>query len=112
MQKFINIKDNLLELSFLALLIKIILIGAGIGEALAIVSLVISMTYSKWLNKSKVEQYQELINRMNSDKELLLKELENLNSKIMGLSLDKSIKRTSLNEPQELPKFGQTKRFF
>ncbi len=109
MQKLTVLKDNLLELSFLALLIKTILFGAGIGEALAIISLVISMTYNKFLYKYKVEQYQEIISRLDSDKEHFLKELELLSGKVTGLSLDKSIKRTSVNE-QELPKI--TKRLF
>lgn len=60
MQKFMQIKEYLLELSFLALLIRIICVGAGIGEALAVVSLVVSMAYNKWLTKTKLDQYQEL----------------------------------------------------
>ena len=101
MQKLNQLKDYLLELSFLALLIKIILVGAGIGEALAIISLVFSMAYTKWLNKTKLEQYEELMNKINSDKEEFKKEIENLNSKLTGIALDKSIKRTSLNEQEQ-----------
>lgn len=112
MQKLNDLKDNLLELSFLALLIKTILFGAGIGEALAIISLVISMTYNKFLNKSKMDQYQEIISRINSDKELLLKEIELLNNKVTGLTLDKSIKRTSLNEQEISRNPGAIKRLF
>lgn len=60
MQKFIQFKEYLLELSFLALLIRIVCVGAEMGTALAVVSVVISMAYNKWLTKSKVEQYDEL----------------------------------------------------
>lgn len=113
MQKLTQMKDYLLELSFLALLIKIVVIGAGIGEALAIISLVFSITYNKWLNKAKIEQYEELTNRMLLDKEELKKEIEMLNSKLTGITLDKSIKRTSLNEPElQKPTAGSIKRLF
>lgn len=95
----------------MALLIKTILFGAQIGEALAIISLVVSMTYNRFLNKSKVDQYEDLISKINTDRELFLKELETLSSKVTGLSLDKSFKRTSLNE-QEFPKIATTKRLF
>lgn len=110
MQKLTQLKDNLLELSFLALLIKIILLGTGIGDALAVISLVLSISYNRWLSKNKVDQYEALVAKMDADRELFLKEIEMLNGKVTGLSLDKSIKRTAINE-QEV-KFGQARRLF
>lgn len=78
MQKFIQLKEYLLELSFLALLIRIICVGAGIGEALAVVSLVLSMAYTKWLNKAKVEQFDELKSQIENSHKELSEQLANL----------------------------------
>lgn len=113
MQKFNHLKDYLLELSFLALLIKILIFGAEISEALAVISLVFSISYNKWLNKNKIDQYDELIQNINSHKEQFQKEIDTLNSKLTGIALDKSIKRVSLNE-QESQKPGSSaiKRLF
>lgn len=110
MQKFMQIKEYLLELSFLALLVKILATGAGIGEALAVISLVSSMAYAKWLAKSKIEQYDEiksLISNLESEYRTKFEVLDqNVNHKLDSLAarmgskdlIEKSFRKTGSNE--------------
>lgn len=91
MQKIMQIKDYLLELSFLALLIKVIITGAGIGEAIAIVSLVSSMGYNKWLNKQKVEQYDELKELINTYTSESDKKFDNIMARINTQNMESTL---------------------
>lgn len=102
MQKFTNLKNYLLELSFLALLVRIICFGAGIGEALVFVSLVVSMGYNKWLTKTNEDKYLELKNQMEKDREEYLRKFDNITAKFSSQSIDKSYKKQVENE-QESP---------
>lgn len=121
MQKFMQVKNYLLELSFLALLVKFLFFGTEIGIALAIISLVISMAYNKWLAKAKLEQYEELVNQMKSDKEALeakmIADKAELNEridlafgKIGNLSLDSSVRNVVTSEKTQ--KFQAPSRRF
>lgn len=123
MQKFNSFGKYLLELSFLALLIRFIFFSAEIGISLAIISIVISMAYNKWLDKSKITQYEEIINTMKSDKaELEAKIASNQSdlqeridlafSKIGNLSLDNSIKNVVTSEKSQKLQAPSTKRLF
>lgn len=107
MQKFMQLKDYLLELSFLALLIRIICVGAGIGEALAVISLVLSMAYNKWLTKSKVEQEEQLTNSINSMKEDYDKKFESIFAKMNSQVMDKELRK-----PQNEQKATGPRRLF
>lgn len=122
MQKITNVGKYLLELSFLALLIKFIFFSAEIGIALAIISLIVSMSYNKWLNKEAVSQYQEIITQLKSDKAELLtliqsnkvemdERLDLAFGKIGNLTLDNSIKNVVTSEKSQKLQ-GATKRFF
>lgn len=123
MQKFNSFGKYLLELSFLALLIRFIFFSAEIGISLAIISIVISMAYNKWLDKSKITQYEEIINTMKSDKaELEAKIASNQSdlqeridlafSKIGNLSLDNSIKNVVTSEKSQKLQAPSTRRLF
>lgn len=99
MQKLMQIKDYLLEIAFLFLLGRIIMVGASMGEAIAVVSLVLSMAYNKWLNKTADTRYESLY-----------KDIEDMKSKINSLSLDKGLqKRTIVHEEKSEQSF---KRYF
>ena len=117
MQKFMQIKEYLLELSFLALLIKILIVGAGIGEALVAISLASSIAYKMWLAKSKIEQFQELTDsigtKANQTEVAELKLLmETLDSRLQSVTFDKSIKRTTVNEQENTAVPGIKRRIF
>lgn len=98
MQKFIQLKEYLLELSFLALLIRIIVVGAGIGEALALISLVLSMGYTKWLTKSKIEQYEELKSLVSSESEKNEKKFEQIFAKFNSQNMEKQLRKGASSE--------------
>lgn len=83
MQKLLQVKNYLLEISFLALIIHSLINGMEIGTALVLISLVSSMAYNKFLNKSK-----------NDELEVFRKDIEDMKSKINSLSIDKTLRRT------------------
>jgi hypothetical protein len=133
MEKLMQVKNYLLELAFVALLARILSVGCGIGEALAVISLVSSMTYSKWLTKSKMDQYEELKNKINSDNEALKSQInaefaklmeshKDLTARVSSLAMDKSIRRMNESQVQTTPIYGvsadgtvtptATKRYF
>lgn len=110
------IKDYLLELAFLALLIRVVAVGCGIGEALALVSVVSSMGYNKWLAKSKLTDREELDQKWQTAFQELSEEIKSAQNKISSLSVNQSVRRTTPNEPQaaiaQLQSNGQPKRYF
>lgn len=123
MQKITSLGKYLLELSFLALLIRFIFFSAEIGISLAIISVVISMAYNKWLEKAKITQYEEIINRLNSDKaELEAARIADKNelqeridlafAKIGNLNLDNSIKNVVTSEKSQKLQAPSTRRLF
>jgi hypothetical protein len=97
MQKLLQIKEYLLELSFSALLIRTLFLGAGIGEALAFISLVISICYKSYLAKSEVKATSDM-----------QKQLDEMSSKINSLSMD----RLRKNNEQEARPASIAKRLF
>lgn len=99
MEKFTQIKEHLLEIAFFTLLIRMLIPGAGIAEALALISVVVSIAYGKYLNKDKVTQYEEL-----------KKQLEDMAAKVNSLAIEKSF-RKPVNEVQDTPA-KPIKRFF
>ena len=123
MQNFTSLGKYLLELSFLALLIRFIFFGAEIGISLAIISVVISMAYNKWLEKAKLTQYEEIVNRLNSekaeleaariaDKAELQERIDLAFAKIGNLSLDNSIKNVVTSEKSQKLQTPSTRRLF
>lgn len=66
MKKLMQIKKYLPEIAFVALMCKVLATGAGLPESLALISLVSSMAYTKWLNKYKDERYDRLEKTSNS----------------------------------------------
>jgi hypothetical protein len=99
MQKLLQLKNYLLEASFLALLVYTLINGVEIGAALVLISLVSSMGYDKFLNKSKIDQ-----------NEALRKEIDEIKSKVNSLSIDKSLRRTT-NEQENKPVTAARKLF-
>lgn len=123
MQKFTSFGKYLLELSFLALLIRFIFFSAEIGISLAIISIVISMTYNKWLEKAKITQYEEIISKLETqkkeaealrivDKQELQERIDLAFARIGNLSLDNSIKNVVTSEKSQKLQTPSTKRLF
>lgn len=79
-----------LELAFLAILIRMLILGTGIGEAIVAISLVISITYKKfYLNHKMIE-----------DKEEIMKEIDSIKGAISSLRIQNStiVKKTNEKE--------------
>ncbi len=128
MEKLTQVKNYLLELAFIALLVRVVSVGCGVGEALALISVVSSMTYNKFLTKAKLEQYDELILKISSEKNELTAKIDaiyqqlteshaDLTARVGAIAMEKSIRRT--NESQApvsantlVPSPGTTKRYF
>lgn len=89
----------LLELAFICLMIRILVLGAGIAESLAVISLVGSIAYKAWLNKT---QHNEL--------EAINKKYDDLATQVQSIQMDRALRR-SVNEPKET-KPAAPKRFF
>lgn len=100
MQKLMQIKEYLLELAFVALLLRVLFLGTGIGEAIAFVSLVLSIGYKAYLEKNQANLTEVMQNKLNE-----------MESKINSLSIDRL--RRNTNE-QEIPvnKASTPKRLF
>jgi shikimate 5-dehydrogenase len=60
MNKLVELKEYLSELALFALFCRIVFLGAGIGDAIAVIALVLSMGYNKWLVKNKIDDRAEL----------------------------------------------------
>lgn len=91
----------LLELAFICLMIRILSLGAGIGESLAAISLVGSLAYKAWLNKNQQDDLQALN-----------KKYDDLATQVQSIQMDRALRRTA-NEPKvEIKPTGTTKRFF
>lgn len=112
--------SRLFELACLGLLIRSIAIGADIGIAISIVSIVSSICYKQWLIKEKITDKQNLENQMSElDKKINeLHELTELHitevaSKIQAVSMGQGIKRSQPNEQTQTPEQSRiSKRFF
>lgn len=90
----------LLELAFICLMVRILVLGAGIGESLAMISLVGSLAYKAWLNKS---QHNEL--------EAINKKYDDLATQVQSIQMDRALRR-SVNESKETKPAATPKRFF
>ena len=90
MKKMTELANFLPELAFIAFIIKSVIYGTGIGDALAIISFVISMGYKHYLSKTKVDDVED-INR----------KIDAISAKIQSLSIDRSIKRSANEQKVE-----------
>lgn len=97
MEKLTKLKEYLLEIAFICLMVRMLIFGASIAEALALFCLVSSIAYEKWLVKSNLD-----------DKETINKKIDDLATRVQALSMDRALRRTT-NESQVQ---GQNKRIF
>lgn len=97
MEKMTKLKEYLLEVAFICLMGRMLFIGASIAEALALFSLICSMTYNKWITKSNIDE-----------KEVINKKIDDLATRVQALSMDRALRRT-VNESQNQ---GPNKRIF
>ena len=88
MEKLTKLVSYLPEIAFVALTVRCLLMGTGIGESIAFISLVGSMVYRSYLNRSKTDRLDEMD-----------KKYEALAAKVQSLSMDKAMRRT-VNESQ------------
>lgn len=116
-----KLKQNLPEMAFLLFVSKVAILGTSIGDALAIISLVGYIAYSHWLNKSKVEDKQVLLDQMSElklqmqdmsrsmqENFLLRSEAEQLRTDVATLKMQKALNRGAQDEQ----KAATPKRYF
>lgn len=113
-----KLKQNLPELAFLLFVSKVAILGlTSIGDALAIISLVGYIGYSHWLNKSKIEDKQMLLDQMSElklqmqnmsksmqENFLLRSEAEQLRTDVASLKMQKALTRGAQDEQKAAPK--------
>lgn len=91
-----KIVEYLLEVSFIAVLIRCLVLGAGIGDAIIGISLVISIVYKNYyLHKSKIDE-----------KDAIYKEIDDLKGAVTSMKLNTSMKRT-INEEKAITPPGR-----
>ncbi len=99
MVKYLStLKQSIPELIFLIYSIRLIAVGATIGDAIALISLVGIYGFVKFMDRHRVEQYNEL-----------KEEIENLKNNIQSVKLSVGLRKQ--NEPQA-PSNGIKKRYF
>lgn len=96
-----NLKNYFLEVTLIALLVRCLISGTGIGEAIFAVSLVISITYKDhYIKKHAISEKDELVNKINEFDQKIL----DITSAINSLKLNNAMKR-GLNEEKTLRKY-------
>lgn len=105
MQKFTQIENYLLPLSFLALIVRYLFVGAGIGEALVLGFVVISMGYKQWLVKSKVDDYEELKSLISEEQDSNKRRFDEIFSRFNAENLSRELRnKPSVVNNEEKPK--------
>lgn len=112
MKKLLDLKEYLPELAFVAILARILAVGCGIGEALAVISLVSSMAYTKWLTKAKLSDKEQIDAQIKTLTEDFTKQIENLNTRVNSVALQNGVRRTSNDQETTLPANSIAKRRF
>lgn len=111
----------LFELACLGLLVRSIAVGADIGVAISIVSIVSSICYKQWLTKAKLtdkeiieNQISELDKKINELHGLTETHIKEVASKIQAVSMGQGIKRSQPHEQiqQTSEPSNISKRFF
>lgn len=98
MDRLSKIIDYLLELAFFALIVRSVLYGASVGEAISITAIVASIAFDQYLNKSKIDSVDQIN-----------KKIEDLASQVQSIRLDKSLRR-QVSESQN--QASSSKRIF
>ncbi len=93
------IEKYLLETAFICLMLRMLILGTGIGESIAAVSLVASLAYKAWLNKTQIDELAEIN-----------KKYEELATVVQSLQMDKAVRRSVSEQKVKVP--GTDKRFF
>ena len=91
-----RIKQNLPELAFLFFSIRLIALGANVGDALALVSIAGVLAYKWFLHKKE----NDVVSKFQQD-------IDDLKNQMQALKIDKIVKRSVPNEPQK-----EAKRYF
>lgn len=102
----------LLEVAFVALLVRTLAVGCGIGEALALISIVSSIVYREYMTKGIIQDRVELEARLEKALEEVNKKLDDTSNKVNSLSMNQSMKRTTTNEQKTISELEPGKRYF
>jgi len=93
------VRTFLPEIVFAGFCLRIIVFGAGIGDAIALVSMVAIYGFHSYLSSKRVDQYEDLS-----------KEIENIKNSMIGLKLNQGLSTKRVGTPNN--EQAQTKRFF
>lgn len=93
-----DVVSNLPEMAFVIFSIRLAVLGASIGDALALISVVAYLGYKHWIEKSKVEYTDEIKQK-----------LEELEKSVTALKIGKVVNNNNLKGQQNEQK---VKRFF
>ncbi len=95
-----KIVEYLLEMSFIAILIRCLCLGATPGDALLGISLVISICYKHYyILRNKITDKQDI----QSDFENLQKQIEDIKSAVTSMKLNTSLTRKPHEKEQNIP---------
>ena len=97
-----KIKNNFLELVFLALFIKSMVNGTGVNDSMILISLVISIVYKEMVTKKSEVQDKELFQNKITE---LDEKLTNVISSISSLKIDRAFKRGPTNEEKTVRRY-------
>ena len=78
-----NLKDYLLELSFVVLLLRFLVMGTSISDAMVLITLVISIVYTKNYLKKEKQTVDDAV----------LVDIENIKKKMDTLSVGMGLRR-------------------
>jgi hypothetical protein len=97
-----KIKEHLFELAMLAILVRSFITGASISDALVLITLVISIVYTKfYMNRKKLDIASDIID-----------DVKGLKEQISMMKLDKGIRKVgTLGEAQQGSVIRENLRF-
>lgn len=84
-----NFKNNLPEVAFLAELARVVAVGAGIGDAIVLLSLALLIGFKSYLARSKEEEFAEM-----------QKKIDLVAAQVQTLQLEKVARRQAIESQQ------------
>jgi hypothetical protein len=97
-----KIKNNFLEIVFLALFMKSLINGTNLNDSIILISLVISIAYTHIIFKKGEVTNKEILENRISD---LDEKLTNVISSISSLKIDRAFKRGTTDEEKTVRRY-------
>lgn len=94
------LKKNLPELIFAGFCLRMIVMGASMADAVALISMVAIYGLTQYLSKRESNQFIELNDKIIVSHESVVKEIENLKNGIAGLKLNSGLTTRKITNEQ------------